>query len=155
MTWYECDLFLRSMKSNSDSCAEAVTTCECTCRLQGSQEMMGMADGEAALLTRFLRVEVRDHWPLKSILREKEANQLCGGSNGLSLLSLLSFGSFFGSFLAQKSTELGAGQSLECSFSQVFHGFPCCAWICLNEILNLLAFCLHCAWKATSLWVVH
>jgi hypothetical protein len=25
----------------------------------------------------------------------------------------------------------------------------------LNEILNLLAFCLHCAWKATSLWVVH
>ena len=90
---------------------------------------MGMADGEAALFTH-CRVEVRDHWPLKSILREKEANQLCGGSNGLSLLSLLSllsFGSFFGSFLAQKSTELGAGQSLECSFSKVFHGFPCCA----------------------------
>lgn len=31
----------------------------------------------------YLRVHVpfvRDHWPLKSILREKEANQLCGGS---------------------------------------------------------------------------
>ena len=143
MIWYKCEL-LRSTKSKRDSCCEAVTTCECTCRLQGSQGWHG--DGGC----RMADVEVRDHWPLKSILREKEANQLCGGSSMAETswaswcFLMLPDASFLSRFLDevlsyQEKSGIASGP-ISCSFSL---SFPV-----------LESACFPCR-EATSLWVVH